>query len=154
MPEYDNDEKDGILIEKDGKKMLIQNYNDNRQIITSLNTKGRKNSNLKLLVKVRKLTDGNITNEEIGEIQDLDGKLTEMNDKLMMFEARLQQYKEANDERSYEALKIEYDKLKGEFKEQVAELSKKIYNISKNKRKSKATFATHEYLMSRINKLK
>ena len=112
-----------------------------------------KGNNISLFVELQKLTNGNITSEEIGQIQDLDGKLTEINYKIQQLTEDMDTATENGDNEEYNNLKTRYDKIKREYNEQVAELSKEIYNLSKTKRKTNATIATKKYLMGKINKL-
>lgn len=133
--------------------------NNNRLITTIQNTESIKQNNgrdnrLSLMVKLQKMTDGNITVEEIGEIQDLDGKLTESYNKLLLLTEDMKHYKETVDIDSYDKSKAEYDDLYNDYKNQISELSKKIYELSKRKKnKTKASFATREYLIGKLKKL-
>ena len=52
-----------------------------------------------------------------------------------------------------EELKVKYNKKREELNKCISRYSKELYRLSEAKKKTKATFASHKYLMNKLNKL-
>ena len=108
---------------------------------------------LKLIVKAEKNSNGKLTLEDIGEIQDLDGEITDLYSQLLSIKSDIKEAEKQGDTTESDKLKVKYNKKREELNKCISRYSKELYKLSETKKKTKATFATHKYLMNKLNKL-
>ena len=108
---------------------------------------------LKLIVKAEKKSNGKLTLEDIGEIQDLDGEITDLYSQLLSIKSDINEAEKKGDTTESDKLKVKYNKKREELNKCISRYSKELYKLSETKKKTKATFATHKYLMNKLNKL-
>ena len=108
---------------------------------------------LKLIVKAEKNSNGKLTLEDIGEIQDLDGEITDLYSQLLSIKSDINEAEKKGDTTESDKLKVKYNKKREELNKCISRYSKELYKLSETKKKTKATFATHKYLMNKLNKL-
>ena len=104
---------------------------------------------LSFSVDLQKQTNGRITKEKLGEFIDMNGELTEMADEIGRCNKKI---KHALSEREKNRLKKKRDELVKKYHDKLNDYAKQLYKES-IKRKTKATIATHKYLMNKLNKL-
>ena len=108
---------------------------------------------LKLIVKAEKNSNGKLTLEDIGEIQDLDGEITDLYSQLLSIKSDIKEAEKKGDTLESDKLKVKYNKKREELNKRISRYSKELYKLSETKKKTKATFASHKYLMNKLNKL-
>lgn len=104
---------------------------------------------LKLIVGVSENNKGEVDFKEIGEIQDLNGDITNLYSDMQKLKTKINSSKNAEEK---ERLLIKYNKKRLKLEDLVKKYSKEAYRLSTLKKK-KATMATHKYLMNKLNKL-
>ena len=131
-----------IKFSKDGKNITVNlpnNYLSN----------GYPDSLLKLIVGVSENNKGEVDFKEIGEIQDLNGDITNLYSDIQDLKSKINS---SNNEEEKERLLIKYNKKRLKLEDLIKKYSKEAYRLSTLKKK-KATMATHKYLMNKLNKL-
>ena len=106
-----------------------------------------------MIVKAEKNSNGKLTLEDIGEIQDLDGEITDLYSQLLSIKSDIKEAEKKGDTTESDKLKVKYNKKREELNKCISRYSKELYKLSETKKKTKATFATHKYLMNKLNKL-
>lgn len=105
---------------------------------------------LKLIVSLSENNKGEVDFKEIGEIQDLNGDITNLYSDMQDLKSKINS---SNSEREKERLLIKYNKKRLDLEDLVKKYSKEAYRLSMLNKKKKATMATHKYLMNKLNKL-
>ena len=100
-------------------------------------------------VDLQRQTNGRITKEKLGEFIDMNGELTEMADEIGNCNKKI---KRARNKAERDKLKKKRDELVKKYHSKLNDYAKQLYKES-IKRKTKATIATHKYLMNKLNKL-
>ena len=143
------------------RKQLIQSQNN--QLINAGHTpngeelraliKYNNNSDslLKLIVSLSNDNKGEVDFKEIGEIQDLNGDITNLYSKMQELKSKINS---SDNEEAKERLLIKYNEKRLKLEDLVKKYSKEAYRLSTLNKKKKATMATHKYLMNKLNKLK
>lgn len=132
-----------IKFSKDGKNVTVNLPN-------KYSSNGYPDSLLKLIVGVSENNKGEVDFKEIGEIQDLNGDITNLYSDMQDLKSKINS---SNSEREKERLLIKYNKKRLKLEDLVKKYSKEAYRLSTLKKK-KATMATHKYIMNKLNKLK
>ena len=147
--------KDGTKIITEIVPNLLGSYlfNGNNPNIPNNDNSKSPNSLLKMIVKVAKNTNGNVKLEDIGEIQDLDGEITDLYSQLLSIKSDIKEAEKKGDTSKSDKLKAKYNKKREELNKCISRYSKELYKLSETKKKTKATFASHKYLMNKLNKL-
>ena len=104
---------------------------------------------LKLIVSLSENNKGEIDFKEIGEIQDLNGDITNLYSDMQELKSKINS---SNNAEAKEKLLIKYNKKRLKLEDLIKKYSKEAYRLSTLKKK-KATMATHKYLMNKLNKL-
>ena len=104
---------------------------------------------LKLIVSLSENNKGEVDFKEIGEIQDLNGDITDLYSDMQDLKTKINSSKDAE---AKERLLIKYNKKRLKLEDLIKKYSKEAYRLSTLKKK-KATMATHKYLMNKLNKL-
>ena len=142
-------------------RKVFSNNNQNNQLIAGHTPNGEElralikyNNNsdslLKLIVSLSENNKGEVDFKEIGEIQDLNGDITNLYSDMQELKTKINS---SNNEEAKERLLIKYNKKRLKLEDLVKKYSKEAYRLSTLKKK-KATMATHKYLMNKLNKLK
>ena len=98
------------------------------------------------------LTNGRMTTERLGEFIDMNGELTKMADEIDKCNRKYKRALKKRDHVRANELKKKRDELVKKYHEKLNNYAKELYKESQ-KRKTKATIATHKYLMNKLNKL-
>ena len=142
-------------------KVFSNNNNQNNQLIAGHTPNGEElrafikyNNNsdslLKLIVSLSENNKGEVDFKEIGEIQDLNGDITNLYSDMQDLKSKINS---SNNAEEKERLLIKYNKKRLKLEDLIKKYSKEAYRLSTLKKK-KATMATHKYLMNKLNKLK
>ena len=146
--------KDGtIIITRIIPELLSKSLSKNEINPNNSNNSKSPDSLLKLLVKVSNNNNGNIKYEDIGEIQDLNGEITDLYTDLQSLKSDIIDADKKGDTATRDTLISKYNNKKDELNKCIAKYSKELYRLSVAKKKTKATFASHNYLMNKLNKL-
>ena len=105
---------------------------------------------LKLIVSLSNDNKGEVDFKEIGEIQDLNGDITNLYSDMQELKSKINS---SNNAEEKEKLLIKYNTKRLKLEDLIKKYSKEAYRLSTLKKK-KATMATHKYLMNKLNKLK
>ena len=142
-------------------RKVFSNNNQNNQLINTWYTpegeelrafiKYNNNSDslLKLIVSLSENNKGEVDFKEIGEIQDLNGDITNLYSDMQELKSKINS---SNNAEAKERLLIKYNKKRLKLEDLIKKYSKEAYRLSTLKKK-KATMATHKYLMNKLNKL-
>ena len=142
-------------------RKVFSNNNQNNKLINTWHTpegeelrtliKYNNNSDslLKLIVSLSENNKGEVDFKEIGEIQDLNGDITNLYSDMQELKTKINS---SNNEEAKEKLLIKYNKKRLKLEDLIKKYSKEAYRLSTLKKK-KATMATHKYLMNKLNKL-
>lgn len=150
------DLKRGNISEERGDdgQQLIKFSKDGKNVTVNLPNKylsnGYPDSLLKLIVGVSENNKGEVDFKEIGEIQDLNGDITNLYSDMQDLKSKINS---SNNAEEKERLLIKYNQKRLKLEDRVKKYSKEAYRLSTLKKK-KATMATHKYLMNKLNKLK
>ena len=138
----------------DNGQQLIKFSKDGKNVTVNLPNKylsnGYPDSLLKLIVGVSENNKGEVDFKEIGEIQDLNGDITNLYSDMQELKSKINS---SNNAEEKERLLIKYNKKRLKLEDSIKKYSKEAYRLSTLKKK-KATMATHKYLMNKLNKLK
>ena len=118
------------------------------------NNNNSQDSLLKLIVRASQDNKGEVKLEDIGEIQDLDGEITDLYSQLLLIKSDIKEAEKKGDTSKSDKLKVKYNKKREELNKCISRYSKEAYRLSTLNKKKKATIATHKYLMNKLNKLK
>ena len=149
------DLKNGKIAKERGYngQQLIKFSKDGKNITVNLPNKylsnGYPDSLLKLIVGVSENNKGEVDFKEIGEIQDLNGDITNLYSDMQDLKSKINS---SNNAEEKERLLIKYNKKRLKLEDLIKKYSKEAYRLSTLKKK-KATMATHKYLMNKLNKL-
>ena len=131
----------------------LPNYLSTKSNVSNNNNSKSPDSLLKLLVQVSNNNNGNIKYEDIGEIQDLNGEITDLYSDLQSLKSDIIDADKKGDTATRDTLISKYNNKKDELNKCIAKYSKELYRLSVVKKKTKATFASHNYLMNKLNQL-
>ena len=146
--------KDGtIIITRIIPELLSKSLSKNEINPNNSNNSKSPDSLLKMIVKAEKNSNGKLTLEDIGEIQDLDGEITDLYSQLLSIKSDINEAEKKGDTSKSDKLKVKYNKKREELNKCISRYSKELYKLSEAKKKTKATFASHKYLMNKLNKL-
>ena len=149
--EYTDTETDEDEIDVRGKdNQLILHAPDGNALRTSIKYNGYPDSLLKLIVGVSENNKGEVDFKEIGEIQDINGDITNLYSDIQDLKSKINS---SNNAEEKERLLIKYNKKRLKLEDLIKKYSKEAYRLSTLKKK-KTTMATHKYLMNKLNKLK
>ena len=139
------------LIQAQNNQLINAGHTPNGEELKAL-IKYNNNSDslLKLIVSLSENNKGEVDFKEIGEIQDLNGDITNLYSDMQDLKSKINSSKDAEEK---ERLLIKYNKKRLELEDLIKKYSKEAYRLSTLKKK-KATMATHKYLMNKLNKLK
>lgn len=148
--EYTDTETEEEDIDVRGKdNQLILRAPDGNALRTSIKSNGYPDSLLKLIVSLSNDNKGEVDFKEIGEIQDLNGDITNLYSKMQDLKSKINS---SNNAEEKERLLIKYNEKRLKLEDLIKKYSKEAYRLSTLKKK-KATMATHKYLMNKLNKL-
>ena len=136
---------------RDGSNMELK-YDKKDHSFKVIPKRYKGDDNLRFIVELQKQSNGRITTERLGEFIDMNGELTKLADEI---DECNKEYKEAlrrKDHVRANELKKKRDELVKKYHEKLNNYAKELYKESQ-KRKTKATIATHKYLMNKLNKL-
>ena len=92
---FSSKSKDGtVLITRIIPELLSKSLSKNEINSNNSNNSKSPDSLLKMIVKAEKNSNGNLTLEDIGEIQDLDGEITDLYSQLLSIKIRYQRSRE------------------------------------------------------------
>ena len=135
---------------EDGQQ-LIKFSKDGKSISVNIpNKTSYPDSLLKLIVGVSENNKGEVDFKEIGEIQDLNGDITNLYSDMQDLKSKINS---SNSEREKERLQIKYNKKRLKLEDLVKKYSKEAYRLSMLNKKKKATFSNPNYIKNKLNKL-
>ena len=137
------------------------NNNQNNQLIAGHTPNGEElrafikyNNNsdslLKLIVSLSENNKGEVDFKEIGEIQDLNGDITELYSDMQELKSKINS---SNNAEAKEKLLIKYNKKRLKLEDLIKKYSKEAYRLSTLNKKKKATFSNPNYIKNKLNKL-
>ena len=142
------------------RKQLIQSQNN--QLINAGHTpngdelraliKYNNNSDslLKLIVSLSNDNKGEVDFKEIGEIQDLNGDITNLYSKMQDLKTKINS---SNNAEEKERLLIKYNEKRLKLEDLIKKYSKEAYRLSMLNKKKKATFSNPKYIKNKLNRL-
>ena len=135
---------------EDGQQ-LIKFSKDGKSISVNIpNKTNYPDSLLNLIVGVSENNKGEVDFKEIGEIQDLNGDITNLYSDMQELKTKINS---SNSEREKERLLIKYNKKRLKLEDLVKKYSKEAYRLSMLNKKKKATFSNPNYIKNKLNKL-
>ena len=140
--ERGNDGQQLIKFSKDGKNVTVNLPN-------KYLSNGYPDSLLKLIVGVSENNKGEVDFKEIGEIQDLNGDITNLYSDMQDLKSKINS---SNNAEEKERLLIKYNKKRLKLEDLIKKYSKEAYRLSTLKKK-KATFSNPNYIKNKLNKL-
>ena len=105
---------------------------------------------LKLIVSLSENNKGEVDFKEIGEIQDLNGDITNLYSDMQELKSKINS---SNNEEAKERLLIKYNKKRLKLEDLIKKYSKEAYRLSTLNKKKKATFSNPNYIKNKLNKL-
>ena len=135
----------------DQNNHLIAGHTPNGEELRAL-IKYNKNSDslLKLIVGVSENNKGEVDFKEIGEIQDLNGDITDLYSNMQELKSKINS---SNNAEEKERLLIKYNKKRLKLEDLIKKYSKEAYRLSTLNKKKKATFSNPNYIKNKLNKL-
>ena len=130
-------------------QLIVGHIPNGKELRALIKYNNNSDSLLKLIVGVSENNKGEVDFKEIGEIQDLNGDITNLYSGMQDLKTKINSSKNAEEK---ERLLIKYNKKRLKLEDLVKKYSKEAYRLSTLKKK-KATMATHKYLMNKLNKL-
>lgn len=135
----------------DDGQQLIKFSKDGKSISVNIpNKTNYPDSLLNLIVGVSENNKGEVDFKEIGEIQDLNGDITNLYSDMQDLKSKINS---SNSEREKERLQIKYNKKRLKLEDLVKKYSKEAYRLSMLNKKKKATFSNPNYIKNKLNKL-
>ena len=144
----DTEEEDIDVRGKDNQ--LILHAPDGNTLRTSIKSNGYPDSLLKLIVGVSENNKGEVDFKEIGEIQDLNGDITNLYSDMQDLKSKINS---SNNAEEKERLLIKYNKKRLKLEDLIKKYSKEAYRLSMLNKKKKATFSNPNYIKNKLNKL-
>ena len=150
------DLKRGNITEKKGEdgQQLIKFSKDGKNVTVNLPNKylsnGYPDSLLRLIVGVSENNKGEVDFKEIGEIQDLNGDITNLYSDMQDLKSKINS---SNNAEEKERLLIKYNKKRLKLEDLIKKYSKEAYRLSTLNKKKKATFSNPNYIKNKLNKL-
>ena len=141
--ERGNDGQQLIKFSKDGKNVTVNLPN-------KYLSNGYPDSLLKLIVGVSENNKGEVDFKEIGEIQDLNGDITNLYSDMQDLKSKINS---SNNAEEKERLLIKYNKKRLKLEDLIKKYSKEAYRLSMLNKKKKATFSNPNYIKNKLNKL-
>ena len=146
----------------DYKEVFSNNNNQNNQLIAghtpegddliaSIKYNNNSDSLLKLIVSLSENNKGEVDFKEIGEIQDLNGDITNLYSDMQELKSKINS---SNNAEEKERLLIKYNKKRLKLEDLIKKYSKEAYRLSTLNKKKKATFSNPNYIKNKLNKLK
>ena len=138
----------------DDGQQLIKFSKDGKNVTVNLPNKylsnGYPDSLLKLIVGVSENNKGEVDFKEIGEIQDLNGDITNLYSDMQDLKSKINS---SNNAEEKERLLIKYNKKRLKLEDLIKKYSKEAYRLSMLNKKKKATFSNPKYIKNKLNKL-
>ena len=160
MKDTDTDEEE--LLDADVRGKNNQLMAQNNQLINAGHTpngeelkaliKYNNNSDslLKLIISLSNDNKGEVDFKEIGEIQDLNGDITNLYSDMQDLKSKINS---SNNAEEKERLLIKYNKKRLKLEDLIKKYSKEAYRLSILNKKKKATFSNPKYIKNKLNKL-
>lgn len=105
---------------------------------------------LKLIVSLSENNKGEVDFKEIGEIQDLNGDITNLYSDMQYLKSKINS---SDNPEEKERLLIKYNKKRLNLEDLIKKYSKEAYRLSTLNKKKKATFSNPNYIKNKLNKL-
>lgn len=138
----------------DDGQQLIKFSKDGKNVTVNLPNKylsnGYPDSLLRLIVGVSENNKGEVDFKEIGEIQDLNGDITNLYSDMQDLKSKINS---SNNAEEKERLLIKYNKKRLKLEDLIKKYSKEAYRLSTLNKKKKATFSNPNYIKNKLNKL-
>lgn len=142
-------------------RKVFSNNNQNNQLIAGHTPEGEElralikyNNNsdslLKLIVSLSENNKGEVDFKEIGEIQDLNGDITNLYSDMQELKSKINS---SDNPEEKERLLIKYNKKRLKLEDLIKKYSKEAYRLSMLNKKKKATFSNPNYIKNKLNKL-
>ena len=147
----DTDEEELLDADVRGKdNQLILRAPDGNALRTSIKYNGYPDSLLKLIVSLSNDNKGEVDFKEIGEIQDLNGDITNLYSDMQDLKTKINS---SNNAEEKERLLIKYNKKRLKLEDLIKKYSKEAYRLSTLNKKKKATFSNPKYIKNKLSKL-
>ena len=138
----------------DDGQQLIKFSKDGKNVTVNLPNKylsnGYPDSLLRLIVGVSENNKGEVDFKEIGEIQDLNGDITNLYSDMQDLKSKINS---SDNPEEKERLLIKYNKKRLKLEDLIKKYSKEAYRLSTLSKKKKATFSNPNYIKNKLNKL-
>ena len=139
------------LIQAQNNQLINAGHTPNGEELKAL-IKYNNNSDslLKLIVSLSENNKGEVDFKEIGEIQDLNGDITNLYSKMQDLKSKIKSSKNAEEK---ERLLIKYNEKRLKLEDLIKKYSKEAYRLSTLNKKKKATFSNPKYIKNKLSKL-
>lgn len=139
------------LIQSQNNQLINAGHTPNGEELKAL-IKYNNNSDslLKLIVSLSENNKGEVDFKEIGEIQDLNGDITNLYSKMQDLKSKINS---SDNEEAKERLLIKYNEKKLKLEDLIKKYSKEAYRLSTLKKKKKATFSNPKYIKNKLSRL-
>ena len=139
------------LIQAQNNQLINAGHTPNGEELRAL-IKYNNNSDslLKLIVSLSENNKGEVDFKEIGEIQDLNGDITNLYSKMQDLKSKINS---SNNAEEKERLLIKYNEKRLNFEDLIKKYSKEAYRLSTLNKKKKATYSNPKYIKNKLNKL-
>ena len=139
------------LIQSQNNQLINAGHTPNGEELKAL-IKYNNNSDslLKLIVNLSNDNKGEVDFKEIGEIQDLNGDITNLYSDMQDLKSKINS---SDNEEEKERLLIKYNKKRLKLEDLIKKYSKEAYRLSTLNKKKKATFSNPKYIKNKLSKL-
>ena len=144
---------------KDNGQQIIQAQNDQllaghtpngEELRALIKYNNNSDSLLKLIVSLSENNKGEVDFKEIGEIQDLNGDITNLYSDMQELKSKINS---SNNAEEKERLLIKYNKKRLKLEDLIKKYSKEAYRLSTLNKKKKATYSNPNYIKNKLSKL-
>ena len=134
----------------DNDNQLIIHAPDGNILKSLIRYDNSSDSLLKLIVNLSNDNKGEVDFKEIGEIQDLNGDITNLYSDMQDLKTKINS---SNNAEEKERLLIKYNKKRLKLEDLIKKYSKEAYRLSMLNKKHKATYSNPNYIKNKLNKL-
>lgn len=138
------------LIQAQNNQLIAGHTPNGEELRALIKYNNNSDSLLKLIVGVSENNKGEVDFKEIGEIQDLNGDITNLYSKMQDLKSKINSSKDAEEK---ERLLIKYNEKRLKLEDLIKKYSKEAYRLSTLNKKKKATFSNPKYIKNKLNKL-
>ena len=139
------------LIQAQNNQLIAGHTPEGEELRALIKYNNNSDSLLKLIVSLSENNKGEVDFKEIGEIQDLNGDITNLYSDMQDLKTKINS---SNNAEEKERLLIKYNKKRLKLEDLIKKYSKEAYRLSTLNKKKKATYSNPNYIKNKLNKLK